>query len=159
MFGRQERLEFAGEETTRKSRRWLWISAVAIVVVGAIAFFMMSSSKPADTKGAAAGKGAAGAGQSQMPTVTVATPGRQTVQTIVSRTISDGLLTTADYGNIDVLLIVPFSPDAPGAGSKRFVWPHANQAQSFLAGTNVSTDQRMFGFIFAPPDFAAQDGR
>jgi M6 family metalloprotease-like protein len=82
-----------------------------------------------------------------------------TVQTIVSRTISDGLLTTADYGNIDVLLMVPFSPDAPGVGAKRFVWPHANSAQSFLAGTNVSTDQRLFGFIFAPPDFATQDGR
>lgn len=82
-----------------------------------------------------------------------------TVQTIVSRTITDGLLTNADYGNIDVLLIVPFSPDAPGAGSKRFVWPHANSAQSFLAGTNVSTDQELFGYIFAPPDFATQDGR
>lgn len=82
-----------------------------------------------------------------------------TVQTIVSRTISDGLLTTADYGNIDVVLIVPFSPDAPGAGDKRFVWPHANSAQSFLAGTNVTTDQRLFGYIFAPPDFATQDGR
>jgi M6 family metalloprotease-like protein len=82
-----------------------------------------------------------------------------TVQTIVTRTITDGLLSTADFGNIDVLMILPFSPDAPGAGSKRFVWPHANAALSFLAGTNVSTDQRMFGFIFAPPDFALQDGR
>ncbi|MEO6122729.1 MAG: hypothetical protein ABIR32_03405 [Ilumatobacteraceae bacterium] len=82
-----------------------------------------------------------------------------TVQTIVTRTISEGLLTTADFGNIDIVLIVPFSPDAPGTGSKRFVWPHANSAQSFLAGTNVSKDQRMFGFIFAPPDFATQDGR
>jgi M6 family metalloprotease-like protein len=82
-----------------------------------------------------------------------------TVQTIVTRTITDGLLTNADYGNIDVLLLVPFSPDAPGMGSKRFVWPHANSAQPFLAGTNVKTDQETFGFVFAPPDFAAQDGR
>jgi len=87
MFGRQERLEFSGEETTRKSRRWLWIAAVAILVVGALAFFMMSGSKPADPKGAAAGKAApGGGGQSQIPTVTVAVPGRQTVQTIVSGT-------------------------------------------------------------------------
>ncbi|MDP5281002.1 efflux RND transporter periplasmic adaptor subunit [Sphingomonas sp. DG1-23] len=87
MFGRQERLEFTGEETTRKSRRWLWISAVAILVVGALAFFMMSGSKPAEPKGAAAGKAApGGAGQTQMPTVTVAVPGRQTVQTIISGT-------------------------------------------------------------------------
>lgn len=87
MFGRQDRLEFTGEETTRKSRRWLWISAVAILVVGALAFFMMSGSKPADTKAAGAGKAApGGAGQSQMPTVTVAVPGRKTVQTIISGT-------------------------------------------------------------------------
>ncbi|MFE2425872.1 hypothetical protein ACFXJ5_03775 [Streptomyces sp. NPDC059373] len=82
-----------------------------------------------------------------------------TVQTIVTRTISTGLLTNADYGNIDVLLMVPFSPDAPGTGTKRFVWPHASAAQPFLAGTNVSTDQETFGFVFAPPDFATQDGR
>ncbi|MER6976069.1 hypothetical protein [Streptomyces carpinensis] len=82
-----------------------------------------------------------------------------TVQTIVTRTITSGLLTKADYHNIDVLLIVPFSPDRPGAGSKRFVWPHASlAAQSFLAGSKA-TDQETFGFIFAPPDFAAQDGR
>ncbi|OZG29102.1 hypothetical protein BH683_010550 [Williamsia sp. 1138] len=82
-----------------------------------------------------------------------------TVQTIVSRTITDGLLTTADFGNIDVLLMVPFSPDAPGVGDRRFVWPHANSSQSFLAGTNAAKDQRQFGYIFAPPDFATQDGR
>ena len=82
-----------------------------------------------------------------------------TVQTIVTRTISDGILTNADYGNIDVLLMVPFSPDAPGMGSKRFAWPHADAAQTYLAGTNVSKDQETFGFIFVAPDFAAQDGR
>lgn len=86
MFGRQERLEFTGEETARKSRRWMWIVAAAIVVVGAIAFFMMSGSK-SETQEAAAGKsGAAGAAPSQIPTVTVVTPGRRTVQTIVTGT-------------------------------------------------------------------------
>ncbi|GGV39252.1 hypothetical protein GCM10010495_65750 [Kitasatospora herbaricolor] len=82
-----------------------------------------------------------------------------TVQTIVTRTITDGLLTTADYRNIDVLLMVPFSPDAPGVGDRRFVWPHAQSALPYLAGTNAATDQAQFGFVFAPPDFATQDGR
>jgi HlyD family secretion protein len=86
MFGRQERLEFTGEETTRKSRRWMWIVGLAIVVVGAVAFFMMSGSKTAAPKGAAADKGAAGGNPSQIPTVTVSVPGRQTIQTIVSGT-------------------------------------------------------------------------
>ncbi|AQR74396.1 efflux RND transporter periplasmic adaptor subunit [Sphingomonas sp. LM7] len=85
MFGRQERLEFTGEET-RKSRKWLWIAAAAIVVVGVLAFFLMSGSKPADPKGAAAKGAPGGAGQSQIPTVTVATPGRKTVATIVTGT-------------------------------------------------------------------------
>lgn len=84
MFGRQERLEFTGEET-RKSRKWLWIGIAVIVVVGIAAFFMMSGSKPADPKGAA-GKGAPTASGAQMPTVTVAAPGRRTVATIVTGT-------------------------------------------------------------------------
>jgi HlyD family secretion protein len=87
MFGRQERLEFTGEETTRKTRRWIWIVAAALVVVGILAFFMMSGPKQAAPKGAAAAKGGPADGsQSQIPTVTVATPGRQTVETIVSGT-------------------------------------------------------------------------
>jgi HlyD family secretion protein len=83
MFGRQERLEFTGEET-RKSRKWLWIGIAVIVVVGIAAFFMMSGSKPVDPKGAA-DKGAPASG-AQMPTVTVAAPGRRTVATIVTGT-------------------------------------------------------------------------
>lgn len=85
MFGRQERLEFTGEETTRKSRRWIWIVAAAIVVLGAVAFFMMGGSQPEAPKGAAKGGPAAG-GQAQIPTVTVAAPGRRAVQTIVTGT-------------------------------------------------------------------------
>jgi HlyD family secretion protein len=86
MFGRQERLEFTGEETTRKSRRWMWIVGLAILIVGAIAFFMMSGSKTEAPKGAAGKGGPQQASQSQIPTVTVAIPGRQIVQTIVTGT-------------------------------------------------------------------------
>lgn len=85
MFGRQERLEFTGEETARKSRRWIWIVGLAVLIVGAIAFFMMSGSKTEPPKGAAA-KGGPAASQSQIPTVTVATPGRRTVETVVTGT-------------------------------------------------------------------------
>jgi HlyD family secretion protein len=86
MFGRQERLEFTGEDTVRKSRRWVWILAAAIVVVGILAFVLMSGSKHDAAKGAAAKGGPGAGGQAQIPTVTVAVPGRQTVQTIVSGT-------------------------------------------------------------------------
>lgn len=86
MFGRQERLEFTGEETARKSRRWIWIVGVAILVVGVLAFFMMGGSKPEAPKGAAGKGGPAAASQSQIPTVTVATPGRRTVETVVTGT-------------------------------------------------------------------------
>ena len=81
MFGRQERLEFTGEETPRRSRRWLWIGGAVLVVLGLVAVFMMRGGQPAEAPKAAG----AGAG-SQLPTVTVAVPGRQTVQTIVSGT-------------------------------------------------------------------------
>lgn len=84
MFGRQERLEFTGEET-RRSRRWIWITLGVIVIAGVLAFFLMGRNSSADKT--AAQKGAAEKqGQSQLPTVTVASPGRATVQTIVSGT-------------------------------------------------------------------------
>lgn len=79
MAGRQERLEYTGEEPARRSRRWIWIGLAIIIVVGAAAFFLMGKPKPDATKSAAQS-------QTQIPTVTVAVPGRQTVQTIVTGT-------------------------------------------------------------------------
>ena len=77
MAGRQERLEYTGEEPARRSRRWIWIGLAIIIVVGAAAFFLMGKPKADAPKGAA---------QTQIPTVTVSVPGRQTVQTIVTGT-------------------------------------------------------------------------
>ena len=82
-----------------------------------------------------------------------------TLQTIISRAIADNVATTADFTNLDVLIVVPFSPDAMGGPPARFVWPHANDAREFLCGTNAITDRRSFGYTFVPLDFAAHDGR
>lgn len=85
-----------------------------------------------------------------------------TVQTIITRAFTDGIMTTADFSAIDVLLLVPFSPDTvAGTASSpaRFVWPHAWPSQSYLAGANVMTGQRSFAAVFVPPDFAVHDGR
>ena len=82
-----------------------------------------------------------------------------TLQTIISRAIADNVATTADFTNLDVLIVVPFSPDAMGGPPARFVWPHANDAREFLCGTNAMTDRRSFGYTFVPLDFAAHDGR
>ena len=84
MLGRREQLEFTGEEGVRKSRRWIWIVA-AVVVVVVLALLLMGKPKDAATKGGAP-KGAASKNDSQVPTVTVAVPGRQTMQTIISGT-------------------------------------------------------------------------
>ena len=81
-----------------------------------------------------------------------------TLQTIISRSISDGVCTTADYTDLDVLIVVPFSPDATTAGD-RFVWPHAQDAQEFLCGTNALMDRRSFAKAYGPLDFDVHDGR
>lgn len=82
-----------------------------------------------------------------------------TVQTIISRALSDGVVTTADLSAVDVLIIVPFSPDATGGRPARFVWPHAHDPVSFLAGTNPATDMRNLAYTFVPLDFDVHDGR
>lgn len=85
MFGRQERLEYVGDDSARGSRRWIWITLGLIIVAGLVAFYVMS--KSSGSKPAAADKGAAAkGGQSQLPVVTVASPGRTTIQTVVTGT-------------------------------------------------------------------------
>lgn len=81
MAGRGERLEFSGEEAPRGRRRWLWIAAILILVGGGIAFALMRGGESAPKAGATK----AGA-NAQLPTVTVAVPGRNAVQTIISGT-------------------------------------------------------------------------
>jgi M6 family metalloprotease-like protein len=82
-----------------------------------------------------------------------------TTQTIISRAISDGVCTTANFTNLDVLIIVPFSADAAAGAGARFVWPHANGSTEYLCGTNAMTDRRSFGRAFVPLDFDVHDGR
>lgn len=85
MFGRDEQLALTDE--TERRRRWPWIvGGVVIVLVLIVAFMAMNRPKPGPD--APAGKADAKAAQqnSQIPTVTVAVPGRSTIQTIVSGT-------------------------------------------------------------------------
>ncbi|MBB4099986.1 efflux RND transporter periplasmic adaptor subunit [Sphingomonas kyeonggiensis] len=85
MFGRQERLEYTGEDAP-KSRRWLWITLVVVALIAVAAFFMVGKQDGGATKGAAAAKSAGKGNPSQIPTVTVSVPGRQSVQTVISGT-------------------------------------------------------------------------
>ena len=80
-----------------------------------------------------------------------------TLQTIISRAISDGVATTADFTDIDVLIVLPFSPD--GAGGDRFVWPHAHRPEEFLCGTDAVADRRTLAWTFVPLDFDAHSTR
>lgn len=78
MFGRQEKLEFVGDDAARKKRRWLYIGAAAAILL-VIAFFVFG-------KGGGEAAPDAKRSQSQLPTVTVVVPGAQNVQTVVTGT-------------------------------------------------------------------------
>ncbi|CAI9403411.1 hypothetical protein [Aestuariimicrobium sp. T2.26MG-19.2B] len=82
-----------------------------------------------------------------------------TLQSIVTRGITDGVITRAHLFAVDVLIVVVASPDAAGGPPARFVWPHANDHATLLCGTNVTTDMRDLAFAYVPLDFAAHDGR
>ena len=82
-----------------------------------------------------------------------------TLQTIISSAISDGIATTADFTDLDVLIVVIRSPDAAPADGDRFVWPHAHPAEEFLCGTNAMEDRRSFAWTYVPLDFDVHDGR
>lgn len=79
MLDRQERLGYEGEPA-RRGRRWLWIGLGAFAVIVIAAFMVMK--RPAQTVPAAKG----GKTDAQMQTVTVSSPGQQTISTIVTGT-------------------------------------------------------------------------
>lgn len=86
MLGRDEQLALEGEG--RSKRRWWWIigGVIALAVLAAAWFAFASASGDGD-KAAAAAKGADGAGGGrQLPVVTVAVPGRQSIDRVISGT-------------------------------------------------------------------------
>lgn len=91
MFGRDEQLALTGEETVRR-RRWPWIVGIVLIVVVLVAAYLamnggQQAAKGADGKAAAAAganKGPQGGGA--IPTVTVAVPGKSTIERVVTGT-------------------------------------------------------------------------
>ncbi len=84
MFGRDEQLALTGDETVGR-RRWPWIvGGLLIVLILVFAFVAMNRPK-ADLAKAGADK-AQSSQNSQIPTVTVAIPGRSTIDEVITGT-------------------------------------------------------------------------
>src|SRR5690606_35406063 len=77
MLGRDEQLALTDERAGSSRRKWI-IIAIAIVVLAAIAWYALGSGKKDAKPAAAAGKSA-----QQLPRVTVAVPGRQSIERVV----------------------------------------------------------------------------
>ncbi|WP_188053084.1 MULTISPECIES: efflux RND transporter periplasmic adaptor subunit [unclassified Sphingosinithalassobacter] len=85
MFGEDERAALPGEER-RRSRRWWILGGIAAIAILIVAFLAFGSGSGETAEKAGAPGAAAGGNEGQMPTITVAVPGRQTIQRIVSGT-------------------------------------------------------------------------
>jgi RND family efflux transporter MFP subunit len=91
MFGGEERLALAGEGEKRSRRKWWIIAGVIALVVIVAAYFAFASggagtkAEPAKSGAAGAAKGGPGGGR-QLPTVTVAVPGRSNIASVISGT-------------------------------------------------------------------------
>lgn len=88
MFGRNgDQLALDGQGGRR--RRWPWIVGLLVVLALIAAAFMMMRSGGPGAKGAdkaAAAKGGEKKGAGQLPTVSYATPGKHTIETVISGT-------------------------------------------------------------------------
>lgn len=84
MLGTHEPLALTDETGLARRRKWLIVVAVLVVIAGAIAWYALASND-ADGKTGAAAAGATAGGQ-QLPTVTVAVPGRQTIERAITGT-------------------------------------------------------------------------
>lgn len=86
MLGRDERLALAGDEVGEgkaQSRRWWIVGAIALLAVVLIAAWFAFGAGGESAKTPAAGGAQA---DRQLPTVTVAVPGRQTIERVITGT-------------------------------------------------------------------------
>ncbi len=84
MLGKDEQLALTGDEEVRSKRWWIIGAIVAAILIAVAAWFAFASGKEDGAK-AAADKGAEGGGR-QLPTVTVAVPGRQSIERVITGT-------------------------------------------------------------------------
>lgn len=82
MLDRDEPLTLTDESAPRSRRKWL-LAIVALAVVAIAIIWFVAGSKPEGQPGAEAAGGPAGA---QLPTVTVAVPGRQNIERTITGT-------------------------------------------------------------------------
>ncbi|MBX3593381.1 efflux RND transporter periplasmic adaptor subunit [Sphingomonas sp.] len=85
MLGRDDRPALTGDVEVRSRRRWWIIGALVALVVIVGAWFAFAGGGDKKAAAGPADAAAKGAGR-QLPTVTVAVPGRQTIQKVVSGT-------------------------------------------------------------------------
>lgn len=87
MAGDYEQLTYTGEDTGRRRRRWIIIGLIGIVVLIVASVFVLSGSGGDGAKGAEKGKGAGAASRDDgLPLVSVAVPGRRTIENVVTGT-------------------------------------------------------------------------
>lgn len=88
MVGGDERLALAGEGEQRSRRKWWIVTVVVAVVVIVAAWFAFASGGAGDKAdpAKAGGAGAAKGGDRQLPTVTVAVPGRSDIASVITGT-------------------------------------------------------------------------
>ena len=84
-----------------------------------------------------------------------------TIQTIISRALSDGVVTArGPHRGRCPRHRAAFTATPTSAAGDRFVWPHASLGKRrLLLGTNVMTEQGDIAYTYVPLDFAAHDGR
>ncbi|HEY0624117.1 efflux RND transporter periplasmic adaptor subunit [Sphingomonas sp.] len=85
MFGRDEQLAIAGEGEGRSRRRWWIIGGLIAVAVLVAAWFAFASGAADGEKAAAGGTPGEGGGR-QLPVVSVAVPGRQEIDRVITGT-------------------------------------------------------------------------
>lgn len=146
MFGRDEQLAIAGEGEGRSRRLWWIIGALIAVAVLAGAWFAFASGSADGDKAAAAAKGGAGGGDNrQLPVVSVAVPGRQAIDSVITGTGSLAARrempvgVAGEGGEVTRVLVEPGDWVAAGqvlATVDRSV--QAQTAQSLAAGVRVA---------------------
>lgn len=145
MFGRDEQLAIAGEGEGRSRRLWWIIGALIAVAVLAGAWFAFASGGADGDKAAAAAKGGAGGDNRQLPVVSVAVPGRQAIDSVITGTGSLAARrempvgVAGEGGEVTRVLVEPGDWVAAGqvlATVDRSV--QAQTAQSLAAGVRVA---------------------
>jgi M6 family metalloprotease-like protein len=80
-------------------------------------------------------------------------------ESVILKAVRDKIVATADFKAVNLVIIVPASPDTSGGIGTRFCWPHARYINQYSVDTDATEEKHNLTQTWVPLDYKSHVGK